>query len=119
MERWLVAGNALEEARDQLIGNREFREAWGAYRLALGAFNAIIEVRKATLASTAEEPARCAPERAPGPKGEVVFRHAYDNLSSRKLGGKSPPAEVASTHSGNCGSGTGACLPSNRHHRLR
>jgi hypothetical protein len=34
--------------RDQLrtvehldLGNREFQEAWGAYRLALGAFNAI------------------------------------------------------------------------------
>lgn len=47
-KEWLVSENALEEARDQLrtvehldLANREFQEAWGAYRLALGAFNEI------------------------------------------------------------------------------
>jgi hypothetical protein len=47
-KEWLVAEKALEEARDQLrtvehldLGNREFQEAWGAYRIALGEFNAI------------------------------------------------------------------------------
>jgi hypothetical protein len=45
---WLVAENTLQEARDELrtvehldLANREFQEAWGAYRLALGAFNEI------------------------------------------------------------------------------
>jgi flavin-binding protein dodecin len=43
-----AAENALEEARDQLrtvehldLENRDFQEAWGAYRLALAAFNEI------------------------------------------------------------------------------
>jgi hypothetical protein len=47
-KEWLAAENALEEARDQLrtiehldLANPEFQEAWGAYRLALGAFNEI------------------------------------------------------------------------------
>jgi hypothetical protein len=47
-KEWLVTENALEEARDQLrtvehldLANREFQEAWGAYRLALDAFNEI------------------------------------------------------------------------------
>ena len=47
-KEWLVAENALEEARDQLrtvehldLANPEFQDAWGAYRLALGAFNEI------------------------------------------------------------------------------
>ena len=47
-KEWLVSENALEEARDQLrtvehldLANREFQEAWGAYRLALTAFNEI------------------------------------------------------------------------------
>jgi hypothetical protein len=44
-KEWLVAENALEEARDQLrtvehldLGNREFQEAWVVYRLTLDAF---------------------------------------------------------------------------------
>jgi hypothetical protein len=47
-KEWLAAENALAEARDQLrtvehldLGNREFQEAWGAYRLALTSFNEI------------------------------------------------------------------------------
>jgi hypothetical protein len=42
----LVAERTLDEARDQLrsvehleLGDRDFQEAWGAYRIALRAFN--------------------------------------------------------------------------------
>jgi hypothetical protein len=45
---WLNAEKTLGEARDQLrtvehldLGDREFQEAWQAYRLALDVFNAI------------------------------------------------------------------------------
>ena len=45
-QEWLVAERTLGEARDQLRsgehlepGDRDFREAWGAYRIALRAFN--------------------------------------------------------------------------------
>ena len=45
-QEWLAAENALDEARDQLrtvehldLGDRDFQEAWGAYRIAFRAFN--------------------------------------------------------------------------------
>jgi hypothetical protein len=45
-QEWLVAEKTLDEARDQLrtvehldLGDRDFQEAWGAYRIALRAFN--------------------------------------------------------------------------------
>jgi hypothetical protein len=45
-QEWLAAEKALEEARDQLrtvehldLGDRDFQEAWDAYRIALRAFN--------------------------------------------------------------------------------
>jgi hypothetical protein len=45
-QEWLAAENALDEARDQLrtvehldLGDRDFQEAWGAYKIALRAFN--------------------------------------------------------------------------------
>jgi hypothetical protein len=47
-KEWTVAEKALGEARDQLrtvehlaLGDRDFQEAWGAYRIALRAFNDI------------------------------------------------------------------------------
>jgi hypothetical protein len=45
-QEWLAAEKTLEEARDQLrtvehlaLGDRDFQEAWDAYRIALRAFN--------------------------------------------------------------------------------
>ena len=45
-QEWLAAENALDEAREQLrtvehldLGDRDFQEAWRAYRIALRAFN--------------------------------------------------------------------------------
>jgi hypothetical protein len=45
-QEWLVAEKTLDEARHQLrtvehldLGDRDFQEAWGAYRIALRAFN--------------------------------------------------------------------------------
>jgi hypothetical protein len=45
-QEWLAAEKTLEEARDQLrtvehlaLGDRDFQEAWAAYRVALRAFN--------------------------------------------------------------------------------
>ena len=45
-QEWLAAEKAVAEARDQLrtvehldLGDRDFQEAWGAYKIALRAFN--------------------------------------------------------------------------------
>jgi hypothetical protein len=45
-QEWLDAEKALDEARDKLrtvehldLGDRGFQKAWGAYRIALRAFN--------------------------------------------------------------------------------
>jgi hypothetical protein len=45
-QEWLLAEKTLGEARDQLrtvenldLGDRDFQEAWGAYKIALRAFN--------------------------------------------------------------------------------
>jgi hypothetical protein len=47
-QEWLVAEKTLDEARDQLrtvehleLGDRDFQEAWDAYRIALLAFNEV------------------------------------------------------------------------------
>jgi hypothetical protein len=45
-QEWLIAEKAVDEARDQLrtiehldLGDRDFQEAWRAYKIALRAFN--------------------------------------------------------------------------------
>jgi len=45
-QEWLAAEKTLDEARDQLrtvehldLGDRDFQEAWAAYRIALRVFN--------------------------------------------------------------------------------
>jgi hypothetical protein len=74
-----MAENALEEARDQLrtvehldLANREFQEAWGAYRLALSAFNEslpasgqAVETYKSTRPAPAQDATNSSDRREP------------------------------------------------------